>query len=281
MGQSWVTVRDSARQGTLRANDPSARDVVEHWEQFLDYVALGLSQDLGREVVPTRSRNQTLADRVDAHVRRLAANGQLAGTLRVPDAAGPVTVIADLRTRLVTTSVDVAAPREGRQLTRVNWIVRQLNEAPAQLRVSASFVNARDTSSALLGEIREQQQRLLHAVDPKREIRSFELAWNRRLGEGNGRGAGSFVAETRQQVIDFYGEVVQNVASWQPRAPRLPDSPEAVPETPQPEPPPFVVADEREIGEARLPDADEPTGDPWKPVDATRDEDSADEEPSS
>ena len=57
MGRGWVKVRDGVRQGILRANDVEARDVVERWEQFIDYVALGLSQDLGRDVSPVRPKN--------------------------------------------------------------------------------------------------------------------------------------------------------------------------------------------------------------------------------
>jgi hypothetical protein len=55
-GQSWVRVRDGARQGTLRQADKDVRAVAERWEQFVDYLALGLSQDLGRDVAPVRAR---------------------------------------------------------------------------------------------------------------------------------------------------------------------------------------------------------------------------------
>jgi hypothetical protein len=47
MGQSWVQVRNAARDGTIRGNDPGVQDVVERWEQFVEYLCLGLSQDLG------------------------------------------------------------------------------------------------------------------------------------------------------------------------------------------------------------------------------------------
>jgi hypothetical protein len=253
MGRGWVRVRDAARQGTLRANDPEARDVVEHWAQYLDYVALGLSQDLGREVVPVRPRNQALTERSEVHLKRLDSEGQLVGTLRVPDAVGPIALAANLRTQQVTTSVGLDLPREGRAATRVNWLLRQLSDAPGGLRVTSAFANTRETSSVLLSEAREQPDRLLNATDPRREPRSCEIAMTRVLGVKNGRGKGSFVAETRQQVIDFYAEVVQDLSPWQPRAPKLPPRPEEVPETPQAEPPPFVAADEREIGEASLP----------------------------
>lgn len=253
MGRHWVKVRDATRQGTLRASDPEARDVVEHWEQYLDYVALGLSQDLGREVAPGRPRKQPLQERVDLQVKRLGAEGILSGVMRVPDAAGAIGVEVNLRTQQVTTSIELDAPKEGRQQTRVNWLLRQLGDASDGLRVSSRFASVRETGSVLMSQARERPDQLLYAGDPKREIRSFEVALTRPLGTKTGRAKGSFVADTRQQVIDFYSEVVQNLSPWQASPPRLPPPPTEVPETPQSEPPPFVAAAEREMGEATLP----------------------------
>jgi hypothetical protein len=79
MGSGWVRVREGARQGTLRAADKEVRTVAERWEQFIDYLALGLSQDLGREVEPLRPRKQTLTDRIEALVQELVAHGTLTG----------------------------------------------------------------------------------------------------------------------------------------------------------------------------------------------------------
>lgn len=59
MGDKWVKVRNAASHGTLRAGDPEAREVAERWDQFVDYLCLGLSQDLGREVAPIRPRKET------------------------------------------------------------------------------------------------------------------------------------------------------------------------------------------------------------------------------
>jgi hypothetical protein len=253
MGESWVRVRDGVRQGTVRSTDKEVRAVAERWEQFVDYLALGLSQDLGREVEPVRPRKQTLPERLEAIVDSLAATGSLPGAVRVPDAVAPLSLLADLKSRLLTTSVIVEAPRDGRPAARVNWILRQLVAAPMELRITVAFSNTRETTSLLLGEAREYPQRLLSPTDPKREPRSFELATTGSLGLKGGKGQGSFVRETRRQVIDFYREIVQNLKPWQAPAPKLPAPPEHVPETPQAEPPPFVAAEERETGEASTP----------------------------
>ena len=217
--------------------------------QFVDYLCLGLSQDLGREVKPARPRKLTSEARLEAAVKALADTGTLVGTIRVPDAVGPLTVLADLRTRKLSTSVTVEAPREGRPLTRVNWILRQLKQAPGDLRIDVSFASACETSSLLLHEAREYPQRLLSGTDPKREPRSFDLTLTKPMGTKRGKGEKSFVLETRQQAVDFYRRIVQDLRAWQPSAPKLPDEPEEVPATPEPEPPPFS-AEERDPGEA-------------------------------
>ena len=56
MGERWVRVRDAARQGTVRSTDPEVRVIAQRWEHFVEYLALGLSQDLGRDVKPVRPR---------------------------------------------------------------------------------------------------------------------------------------------------------------------------------------------------------------------------------
>ena len=175
------------------------------------------------------------------------------GSLRVPNAVAPITIVANLRTRQLTTSVQLAAPGEGRQPTRVKWLLRQLPEGDDRLRLSAYYANTRETGSALLGEVKEQPQRLLSPTDVKREIKGFEVALTRVLGQKNGRGAGSFIEETRSQLLDFYGDVVQNLTPWVAKAPRLPETDEAGILAPEDD-----AAISRESIEPAIVDADDP-----------------------
>lgn len=245
MGGNWVRVRNAARDGTLRVADPAVREVAERWEQFTQYLCLGLSQDLGREVGPLRPRKTTTQARLDELVKGLAEIGRLGAALRVPDAVGPITVESDLRTQRVTTGVVVEAPQEGRPLTRVKWLLRQLGEVVSDLRLDVSFANTRERTSCLLAEAREYPQRLLSVTDPKRKPRAFSVVLTCPMGTKRGRGQGSFVRETRQQAVDFYRQVVQNLRAWQPSPPKLPEEPAAVPETPPP-----LSVEERDVGEA-------------------------------
>lgn len=256
MGEAWVTVRTAAANETLRPRDGGAREVAERWEQFVDYVALGLGQDLGRDVAPVRSRRLSHEARLDETVRRLTETGKLEAALKVPDAIGNLEIEADLRTRKVTTSVEVAAPRDGRPKTRINWLLRQLRQAPPDLRIDVSFVNARETSSLLLSEANESPERLLSGSDPKRDPRTFRIALTRKMGTKRGKDAGSFVRETRTQAIDFYRDLVQDLRKWQPPAPKLPrDQPEDSTTIATAEPPLFSETTGREPGTGSDPPA--------------------------
>ena len=248
MGDKWVKVRNAAADGTLRASDPEAGEVAKRWDQFIDYLCLGLSQDLGRDVRPVRSRAHR-EERLNATVKALAETGALDGAIRVPDAVGPISVRADLRARQVSTSARMDAPKEGRPLTRIKWVLRQLKSAPDDLRLDVAFAGARETTSLLLSEAREYPQRLLSPTDAKRQPRAFDLTLTRPMGTKRGKGERSFVRETRQQAVDFYRTLVQELKAWQPPAPKLPGETEEAPPTPEHEPPPFAMP-EREAGEA-------------------------------
>jgi hypothetical protein len=152
MGENWVTIRKAAHDSTLRPGDPAARHVAERWEQFTNYLALSLSQELGASVSAHRPRTQSMTARLDEIVKSLGEKGQMQSTLRIPDAVGPVEIGADLRARQTTTSVTLDAPREGTQRSRIKWLVRQLADAPDDLRIEAAFPNARVTTVASLGD---------------------------------------------------------------------------------------------------------------------------------
>jgi hypothetical protein len=253
MGEKWVSVRKAAHDGTLRANDVEATAVTERWEEFTQYLCLGLSQDLGRLVTSPRHRGQTTAARLDESVKELAEQGTLTASLRVPDAVGDIRIRADLRARRTLTSVTIEAPREGRAKPRINWLLRQLADAPGDLRIEAAFPNARQTTSELLADAREDPEKLLYPTERRREPRAFTVTLARPMGQKRGKTEGSFVRETRAQTFDFYRDIVQQLKPWQARPPKLRPQDGDVAQLPSPEPPPFEQADEREVGEATDP----------------------------
>jgi hypothetical protein len=221
MGKGWVKVRNAARDGTIRPADPGVGDVIDRWGQFVEYLCLTLSQDLGVQVQSSHSRSRSGQKWSESLLRALESEGTLSSAFRVPRAVGPIDVEADLRAQLTRVSVKLAAPTEGRPATRINWMIRQLKKAPEDLRIEVQFSRTKESTALLLRDARENPKALLSPSDPKREPRSFTLSLARPLGTKRGKGERSFVLETRKQVVSFYGDLVEGLSDWRPKAPKL------------------------------------------------------------
>ncbi|CAN5812417.1 hypothetical protein BH20ACT7_BH20ACT7_03970 [soil metagenome] len=222
MGASWVSVREAVSAGTLRSGDKTASEVAARWDQLIRYACLRLGRQLGIEVQPVLSRKELSQPpvRVQTLVAVLSDGGVLTGGVRIPDAIAPISVDADIRAGKVICSVDIDAPREGRQQTRVNWLVRQLKDSPDDVRVDAFVAHGRGSStSEMLRDVRIDPSKL--TPDAKRELRSFRVARSTPMGSKRGEGRGSFVTSVLDALDIFYGDVVQNLRPWAAKPPKL------------------------------------------------------------
>ena len=96
----------------------------------------------------------------------------------------------------------------------MNWLLRQLKDAPRDLRITARFPRTRTTTSLLLEAAAANPGELLLSDDRKREPSAFDIALMRNMGMKKGKDKGSFVAATMEQVVLFYGEVLQDIHGW-------------------------------------------------------------------
>ena len=230
MGPAWVDVRNAVAAGTLRPSDKTVPQVAGRFDALLRFAALRLGRQLGIDVQVGLTRRE-LADpalRSQSLTAELVNSGTMTGALRIPNTAGSVMVIADLRTKLVTCQLDIDAPREGRPTTRVNWLTRQLTRASDQVRLESFAAHDRGAGAAeLLGAVRSDPAKLV--LDPAKELRSFRLAMTFPMGAKRGTGRDSFIDGVLNAVDTFYGEVVQGLKVWAPTAPRLREAPPEVP----------------------------------------------------
>lgn len=227
MGKEWVRVRDAAKQRTLDTSTPGVTDVAGDWEQFMEYLALRLRQRLGRKVEPSYPRSSTGDSRLKDNVESLTRESILEATIKVPDAAAPIYLQADLASRQVTTSARVGAPSgKERSKTRLNWMMRQLKDTPNDLRIEVHFKGTRTTITNMVEKVRDKPDLLLLPADPRREPTAFTLAVTRDMGNKRGRGQGSFVGVAMDQTIGFYREVLQKVDKYVAPAPKLKAEPE-------------------------------------------------------
>ena len=120
--------------------------------------------------------------------------------------------------------VEVSAPKDGRARTRVNWLLRQLKNAPPSLIVDAYAARSRDSMSEPLSTANANPDLLLDAS--KREPSRFMLTLLAPMGTKRGEGNNGFPTSVLDVLTEFYETTAQSLKPWTPSAPKLRRDPE-------------------------------------------------------
>jgi hypothetical protein len=233
MGPSWTSVRDDVRQHRLRKTDSTVDDVISRWDDLVRYLALELTKDLGRDVRQVLGPNErSAASRQQALRDSLAETGRLFAELRIPDAAGPLEIISDLRSRQVFVSSKIDPPKDAKSKGRISWLVRQLANTPESVTVETKISRSSESLAESLGQVRQTPESLIPSGG--REIRQFVITQTRNMGMKRDASKGSFIESVVTASKDFYADVLQNLRTWKPRPPRLkrPEEDDAVTDVP-------------------------------------------------
>ncbi|WP_380172965.1 TerD family protein [Kineococcus sp. DHX-1] len=226
MGAAWVTVREAVSAGTLRAGDRKVPAVAEAWIRLVRQLRLRLTAELGVTVAHVLPRKVATdpAARTAATTTRLVTSGELEATVRVPGAAGPVSVVADLRTSQIRSSVRVPAPQEGTPQRRVTWLLKQLKDAPDDVLVDVSFTGRSGSTCERLGDVRNAPGLLI----PERDVvvAAFTLSRTSPMGTKRSGVKNAFIPSVTDGLEGFYAAVVQPLRAWVPPAPKLTDDPD-------------------------------------------------------
>ncbi|MCK4548344.1 MAG: hypothetical protein KAW17_12985 [Candidatus Eisenbacteria sp.] len=230
LGSQWTEILKAARTGALDQSGSELLDVARFWMGYLRKAALRLRAKLGVEVEIRLSRKEKRDSQL--HLERLIANaranGALSGVLRIPGAAGDIQIDLFLHSRSVRYGLEVAAPTEGRQATRVKWLSRQLRrlDLPSDLVVIAEWTARGLLTSAPATQFVADPPMLLvdrngaalpKDVNPKR----FQVQWTTNLLVGRGRSSAPVLEGISKGLEDFYLRVVEGLVPFVPRAPRL------------------------------------------------------------
>ena len=215
MGAAWVPVRNAVTAGTLRLGDRRAMQVAESWEKLIRQLCLRLSGETGLAIAPVvRKRRDG-----DASVRRLQTvtslveSGRMGAEIRIPNAGGPVLLEADLRTGQIETTVEVPAAARARPLTRVQWLLRQLTDAPPELRVEALTHKQKTGPCDLLKNLISEPGLLV--ADNAPQIDVFRLTLATGLGTKRGTEETGFVRSVDTAMDRFHREIL-NVLKLEP-----------------------------------------------------------------
>ncbi len=225
MGRHWVTVRDAVTAGTLRAGDQKAAAVADTWVSLSRHLALRLTAELGvtvKHILPRRHGSDPAA-RNAAVAERLATDGVFEAVLRIPETAGDLVVIADVRTNKIRCRTTVEAPNEGTSGRRLSWLLKQLKDAPGDVQVEAVFSERGNEACEHLDTVRADPKVLTNGRSG--DIVSFSLEQTFPMGGRRSGTAASFITSVTSSTDAFYGTVVQQLREWVPAAPKQNEQP--------------------------------------------------------
>jgi hypothetical protein len=227
MPAAWTELVNSVQAGAApSSSSPEIRETVGAWHQVIRDLSLTMSRQIGVEVVPKipREHLRDLDARAKADATRLCGERCLSATLSIPDAAAPIEVSADLRAKSLSVSMRLRAPEERKGTkARVNWLLRQLAQSPADnWHVRLYWPGRSAHTQKTLAGLREN---IDQAADerPGMVVSSFDVLLVRDLGARFAQRR-NFIAELAITVPQFYDQVGQHLRAWQPTAPRLPEA---------------------------------------------------------
>lgn len=220
MGRHWVSIRDAISAGTLRSGDPKAASIADSWIALARNLSLRFTAELGvsvKHVLPRRAVSDA-GYRTELTVEELANDGTFTAVIRIPDAAGHLRVIADMRTNKITCSTQVTAPDEGTAGKRVTWMLRQLKNAPADLLIEATFTNPTSSTCEPHTTVRVAPRTLTD--NQTGQLNSFTLMRTFPFSGKRAGTAASFIGSVTHSAETFYADVIQPIREWVPAAPK-------------------------------------------------------------
>ena len=233
MGPSWKELVSSAVAGApLDRTSDQVVDTVGTWHQETRDLALQLTEAVNANVTIglSRAHRDNSSKRIADDAAILSKDQELRARYEVPDAASPITVVANLRGRTIEVSMQLRAPEDRKSTSaRVNWLLRQLPKDGEELHIRAYWPRRAKTTQASLESIQEDSS-VLQIEDRSLAPASFEVKLVRNA-VGRFSQPKRFVEELEEAVRRFYEQVGQRLKRWQPAAPKIAETPKEVEDT--------------------------------------------------
>ena len=223
MGRGWRETCQAIRnQSKIKSTDAFVTDATSSWLELVRHLSLRLSTDLGQSVsiyLPKAQKKGQDA-RIEDSVKALVGENYLSDEFSIPDAASRMRIAADFKSKVVSASMIVDAPKDKSRATAcVNWIKRQLDSCEdGQLLIKATYPGGVKNLAATLAQLRDDPKCLTHA-DSSLLPSKFEVC---KLADCGVRFAGpkTFVEEAERLTMGFYRQAGQYLRAWQPSPPK-------------------------------------------------------------
>jgi hypothetical protein len=145
MGPNWVTVREGIRNGAIVRPDENVLDVVSKFQNLIRYCAMMLAAKTGvnASYVSGESARDDARKFMHLESQKLVTKKLLTGAIKIPGAVANLHIEADIAAGMTHCYFDVLAPKEGRNKSRVNWILRQYKNTPSNATIAIGYKRSR------------------------------------------------------------------------------------------------------------------------------------------
>lgn len=224
MGAGWVGVRDAASNASLSPKTQGIQEAVGNFESLLRYASFRLSAKLGvqaSEVAPKIAKLDP-KKHLQLETQKFAGSYSLEGAISIPKTVSNINVVCDLKSGLIRSYVDVAAPKEGREQTKVSWLLRQLVAKPGdEVRIETYVKRSAIPAATAVYTASGLEASSLVPSDGK-EISFFRLSVQSKMGtKRSGEDSKAFVGSVVQNIENCYRLTLERLKEWAPKAPKL------------------------------------------------------------
>lgn len=209
--------------GKIGARSPEASAVVAAWHQECRDLSLVLTLQTGTNVTERMSRKylNNAELRTKDEIEHLRSESQLKAELDIPDAAAPLSIVADLPRRTIDVGMTLKAPEERKSSkARLNWLLKQVRgEVPADLQIRCNWPGRSETTQFAFEALRDKPY-LIDEGKQGMQVTSFHIFLSRRLG-GRFTQQANFIVDLEATVPEFYRLIGQDLKAWKASAPRI------------------------------------------------------------
>jgi hypothetical protein len=253
MNSEWKELVSAVQNRVpLNQNSLIVQNSIASWHQEQRDVCLLMSRRVGQSVDLKVSRKHAanMDERFLSDCKRLVSDHALIFAIDVPNSASTITVTADVARRNIACSMTLNAPEDKKSTrARVNWLIRQLKDAPTKNIFVRGHWGGRTVPTQIsLSDLMADPEGL-NGPSTNKSVRAFEILMTKDLGADFGRTT-KFITQLEDFVPQFYHDIGQNLRPWKPAPPKIRDSDEnAAPHLtvePEKEKPTFDA--EREVG---------------------------------
>ena len=226
MPPAWSDICSQVASGaSLSAKNGLVQDAVAGWHQALDRMTGTLSRQIGKQVrvAMTVAEAGDPAIRLKAAVGGLASDTCLKGDSIIPGAAARVQITADIPKRTLSFCMRIKAPGDRKSTkARLSWLIRQLvNAEPTDLYVRFAWHGSSPPTQYPLSLLRTDPDVAIQDR-PGMAPHSFDILLVRELGTKFTQRK-NIVSDLLQCASQFHTSVVENLAAWQAKPPKISD----------------------------------------------------------